>query len=372
MNNSMPNTPFSTALSRSAKETQMRIEAIRSGPKKRPPVILIALVSAVCLLCGNLVSCQMVEAESPESSAVTDPASSASMSVGQEGPAGLSQTPEGWTTVELDAGLMKYIGQTSDWFYENYSPTEKEMAVLDNLPGAELPREAVEVYGARRKDYWHDTLLPVAYDEGEDVTVYFVVDPDSMPNVEPLVSPILWGGDLEQQRGIVLRCGDQAKYFHLYWEGNAHFVSNPALLVDDLDGDGQPEAALVLTDGWGTGVYTESLYIFDLDTMAYTIPDYSEIPLEISFSPNGNTTQLVSGERDWKVDLTQLAEPFKGIVEVGNQVRFQKKDGSMICCLDLDFSGMTLEYLASAHFPVVYEDGVYKLGAAVWMGDILS
>ena len=175
MNNSMPNTPFSTALSRSAKETQMRIEAIMSGPKKRPPVILIALVSAVCLLCGNLVSCQMVEAESPESSAVTDPASSASMSVGQEGPAGLSQTPEGWTTVELDAGLMKYIGQTSDWFYENYSPTEKEMAVLDNLPGAELPREAVEVYGARRKDYWHDTLLPVAYDEGEDVTVYFIV-----------------------------------------------------------------------------------------------------------------------------------------------------------------------------------------------------
>ena len=98
-----------------------------------------------------------------------------------------------------------------------------------------------------------------------------------MPNVEPLVSPILWGGDLEQQRGIVLRHGERTAYFHLYWGGNGHFASNPTLLADDLDGDGQPEAALVLTDGWGTGVHTESLYIFDLDTMTYTAVSYTHL-----------------------------------------------------------------------------------------------
>ncbi|MCI9159298.1 MAG: hypothetical protein HFF55_09905 [Lawsonibacter sp.] len=48
-----------------------------------------------------------------------------------------------------------------------------------------------------------------------------------------------------------------------------------------------------------------------------------------------------------------------------------KKDGQLVCDLDLDFSCLTLEYLASAYFPVVYEDGAYKLGPAVWMGDIL-
>ena len=38
MNDKMPRTPFSTQLSRSAKETEIRIRNIFSGPKKRPPV----------------------------------------------------------------------------------------------------------------------------------------------------------------------------------------------------------------------------------------------------------------------------------------------------------------------------------------------
>ena len=367
MNNKMPRTPFSTPLSGSAKETEIRIRNIMSGPKKRPPVLFLALMFSVCIFCGNLVSCHVAEAEQ-DPSVLDTPDTSASVS--QPPDASVPKEPA-WTPAELDAGLMKYVGQTGDWFYENYFPTEKEMALLENLPADELPREAVEVYYAMRRDYWRDTLLPVAYDERADVTVYFVVDPDSMPNVEPLVSPILWGGDLEQRRGIVLRHGDRAEYFHLCWDGNAHFASNPTLLTDDLDGDGQPEAALILTDGWGTGVYAESLYIFDLDTMTCSVPDLAKVPLEITVSPGGNTARLSSGEQEWKVDLTQLHEPFKGKVEVGNQVSFQKKDGLLVCDLELDFSCMTLGYLASAHFPIVYEDGAYKLGPAVWMGDII-
>ena len=361
MNENMPRTPFSTPLSGSARETEIRIRSIMSGPKKRPPLPFLILAFSLCIFCGNIVSCQVAETDTP---AAQD--SSASVSAPPD-----TSEEQPWVPVELKTGMLQYIGQTSDWFYENYSPSEQEMAVLDDLPGAELPREAAEVYCALRRDYWRDTLLPVAYDEGEDVTVYFVVNPDSMPNVEPLVSPILWGGDLEQQRGIVLRHGERTAYFHLYWGGNGHFASNPTLLADDLDGDGQPEAALVLTDGWGTGVHTESLYIFDLDTMTYTVPDFSDIPLEITASPGETTARMSSGEREWKVDLTQLAEPFNGTVEVGNVVHFRKKDGGMICSLHLDFSCATLEYLASAHFPIIYADGVYKLGPAVWMGDLL-
>ena len=361
MNENMPRTPFSTPLSGSARETEIRIRSIMSGPKKRPPLPFLILAFSLCIFCGNIVSCQVAETDTP---AAQD--SSASVSAPPD-----TSEEQPWVPVELKTGMLQYIGQTSDWFYENYSPSEKEMAVLDNLPGAELPWEAVEVYYAMRRDYWRDTPLPVAYDEGEDVTVYFVVNPDSMPNVEPLVSPILWGGDLEQQRGIVLRHGERTAYFHLYWGGNGHFASNPTLLADDLDGDGQPEAALVLTDGWGTGGYAQSLYIFDLDTMTCTVPDFSDVPLEITASPGGKTARLSSGEREWKVDLTQLAEPFNGTVEVGNVVHFRKKDGGMICSLHLDFSCATLEYLASAHFPIIYADGVYKLGPAVWMGDLL-
>jgi len=66
MNKKMPRTPFSTPLSGSARETELRIRSIFSGPKKRPPILLLALMCAVCLLCGSLVSCQKAGEISPE------------------------------------------------------------------------------------------------------------------------------------------------------------------------------------------------------------------------------------------------------------------------------------------------------------------
>ena len=61
MNEKMPRTPFSTPLSGSVKETEMRIRNIMSGPKKRPPLPFLILVFSVCIFCGNLVSCQVAE-----------------------------------------------------------------------------------------------------------------------------------------------------------------------------------------------------------------------------------------------------------------------------------------------------------------------
>lgn len=66
MKNTIPRTPFSTSLSRSARETELRIKNILSGPRKRPPVLFLALMFSICILCGNLVSCQMAQAEVPE------------------------------------------------------------------------------------------------------------------------------------------------------------------------------------------------------------------------------------------------------------------------------------------------------------------
>ena len=74
MNDKMPRTPFSTQLSRSAKETEIRIRNIFSGPKKRPPVLFLALMCLIALSCGDLVSCQVKEAEAPDVS--DQPASS--------------------------------------------------------------------------------------------------------------------------------------------------------------------------------------------------------------------------------------------------------------------------------------------------------
>ncbi|NBI09049.1 hypothetical protein D1641_03305 [Colidextribacter sp. OB.20] len=66
MNKNIPRTPFSTPLSGSARVTELRIKNILTGPKKRPPTLFLAAMFAVCLLCGNLVSCQVKEADSAE------------------------------------------------------------------------------------------------------------------------------------------------------------------------------------------------------------------------------------------------------------------------------------------------------------------
>ena len=52
----MPKTWFSTPLSKNAKDTERRIRNIFEGQRRRPAVIVLALVAAVALLCGSLVA----------------------------------------------------------------------------------------------------------------------------------------------------------------------------------------------------------------------------------------------------------------------------------------------------------------------------
>ncbi|WP_251315965.1 hypothetical protein [Flintibacter muris] len=65
MNNKMPRTPFSLPLSGSAREAEIRIRNIMSGPKKRPPLPFLILMFSLCIFCGNIVSCQMAEPDAP-------------------------------------------------------------------------------------------------------------------------------------------------------------------------------------------------------------------------------------------------------------------------------------------------------------------
>ena len=62
MDHNVPRSPFSTRLSGSAKETELRIRSIFQWKKKRPPVWLMLVTAMLCLSCGSLVSCQVAEA----------------------------------------------------------------------------------------------------------------------------------------------------------------------------------------------------------------------------------------------------------------------------------------------------------------------
>ena len=54
--NAMPKTWFSTPLSKNAKDTEGRIRNIFEGQRRRPAVIVLALVAAAALLCGSVVA----------------------------------------------------------------------------------------------------------------------------------------------------------------------------------------------------------------------------------------------------------------------------------------------------------------------------
>ncbi len=62
----MPNTPFSTRLSGSAKETELRLRSIFQWKKKRPPVMLALLIAVMMLSCFGLFSCAPAESNKAE------------------------------------------------------------------------------------------------------------------------------------------------------------------------------------------------------------------------------------------------------------------------------------------------------------------
>ena len=64
MKQKIPHSPFSTHLSGSAKETELRLRNIFQWKKKRPPVVLFVLILVVLLSCFGLFSCTP-QAESP-------------------------------------------------------------------------------------------------------------------------------------------------------------------------------------------------------------------------------------------------------------------------------------------------------------------
>lgn len=67
-----PRSPFTTYLSGSARETELRIRSIFQWKKKRPPAALMILVLAAVLLCGNLAACQTESAPGGDASGPLD------------------------------------------------------------------------------------------------------------------------------------------------------------------------------------------------------------------------------------------------------------------------------------------------------------
>lgn len=355
-----PNSPFATRLSGSTKETELRIRNIFQWKKKRPPVVLLVLSALIALFCGSLVSCQPRQGESAADSDIPSENTAIDGSIVSED----MEEPQELTTASGQGGpvsfkieVMFLPWESKLWQEPMEGLTEKQKELLENLPVDELPRKAVELYGLYYDDVWRDTLIPMAADEEADVTLYGVINAKKLFEDDPVSRAV----EIRNVDGIILRAGDQAVYYPLYWENVFYDRNNPLMLVRDFDGDGKDEAAVCLRAGHGTGISVFNLYFFDLDTMTYTVPDYSAFgEIEVEYDPAAHTATLTSAADHLTVDVPDYLEPlWKGTC--GNIVDFYEQDGQIYCRVMLDFRN-TVGYLACATAPVIWQEGGYGLG----------
>ena len=236
--------------------------------------------------------------------------------------------------------------------------TDEQRELLADLPAGELPREPVDLWDLRRRDIWRDTLVPLLYDREADVTFYLVVSTPSGDLDDAL--PAAYAGHSLTPAGIVLRAGDRAVYHPLLLD--CWYGPNCWMEIDDFDGDREDELALCLFTGGGTGVWVESLYFFELDTLDYSAPDCSAFGnILVDYDPDAQTASLsLPGSREsLTVDVSNYL-PFRG-AEVGNQVSYTLVDGQIYCRVMIDFMA-TVGYEAAATAPVRWDGSQWILG----------
>lgn len=314
----LPHSPFTTPLSSSVRETELRIRSILQWKKRRPPLPALILALLLVLLCGGLVSCQaQAEEEPPDTDLISLPVKGE-----------VAVSPEDET------------------LWDQLSP--EQQALLADLPVSQLPREAVDLDSVTSEDIWQGTLLPAHFDPETDTTLYLV-----LANNEKAKG---------LSYGLVLRHLDQAAYFPLpysvYYSYGSFWME-----TGDFNGDGHWDAAVCLLWGHGTGVYVESLYLFDLETLTYAVPDFSSLAeATASYDPETGTATLQIGSSSVTVPLPEEHPPVEQ-VGFGDQVRYSYWDGQISCQLGFDFSGMLTGYYVQGSAPILWKDGRYQLGS---------
>ena len=142
----LPRSPFTTPLSGSARETELRIRSIFQWKKQRPPLWAMVLIAALILTCGGLVSCQVQGGQTNE-------------------PA--TQSGEGWDT----QAVLDALFQSSD--ASILSPGSIQSELLDSQGTSEdLTLAAGHFYDDLGQ---YSLLLGVVGRNGAETGVPFVV-----------------------------------------------------------------------------------------------------------------------------------------------------------------------------------------------------
>ena len=335
MSTSIFHSPFTTALSGSARETEDRIRNIFQYQKKRPPVPALLLACALALSCGGLVSCQSQnagEAEVPFPTFTDLPGEPLEVAV------------PGWTYVS------EYPGEPP----------------LEGLTVKDLPAAPVDLEDFSQSESWNETVWLLSQDTQRDVALYGVIQ---FENYEPGLA------DASGLYGIIVRSGAQWRFYPLNWQINLWAYQAPELWFGDFDGDGQEELAFALVYERGSMVWRESLYLIELDSLDYDMPDFAvSAGLTVSYDPDSMTLyaatedQLLLMDESW-VDGAPISE---GIFQNSTQVEFSYRDGLLRCQMSFVPSEAPMSSPAIVDYTIQFQEGGYALCDPELSPDTLS
>ena len=335
MPTSIFHSPFTTALSGSAKETEDRIRNIFQYKKKRPPLLLFILACALALTCGGLVSCQSQnagEAEVPFPTFTDLPGEPLEVAV------------PGWTYVS------EYPGEPP----------------LEGLTVKDLPAAPVDLEDFSQSESWNETVWLLSQDTQRDVALYGVIQ---FENYEPGLA------DASGLYGVIVRSGAQWRFYPLNWQINLWAYQAPELWFGDFDGDGQEELAFALVYERGSMVWRESLYLIELDSLDYDMPDFAvSAGLTVSYDPDSMTLyaatedQLLLMDESW-VDGAPISE---GIFQNSTQVEFSYRDGLLRCQMSFVPSEAPMSSPAIVDYTIQFQEGGYALCDPELSPDTLS
>ena len=335
MSSSIFHSPFTTALSGSAKETEDRIRNIFQYKKKRPPLLFFVLACILALTCGGLVSCQSQnagEAEVPFPTFTDLPGEPLEVAV------------PGWTYVS------EYPGEPP----------------LEGLTVKDLPAAPVDLEDFSQSESWNETVWLLFQDTQRDVALYGVIQ---FENYEPGLA------DASGLYGVIVRSGAQWRFYPLNWQINLWAYQAPELWFGDFDGDGQEELAFALVYERGSMVWRESLYLIELDSLDYDMPDFAvSAGLTVSYDPDSMTLyaatedQLLLMDESW-VDGAPISE---GIFQNSTQVEFSYRDGLLRCQMSFVPSEAPMSSPAIVDYTIQFQEGGYALCDPELSPDTLS
>ena len=327
-----PSSPFSTPLSGSARETERRLQNICQGPKKRPPILSLALASVLALSCGSLVSCQ-----SQETLTLSDLFA-------------LSGEP-----YQIEQTLP-----TSCWLLDEQELTQDALS-LEGLTTETLPTTLADLSDLEHSPSWNQLVWLLAQDEERDTALYGVAQ----------IGPY---NDWFKTYGVIVRVDSRWAFYPLEWWCSWQTQRVPELWFGDYDEDGQEELAFALAwaQAW-TQTYQgrqESLFFVELDTLEYTPLDPAgPFGLSTAYNQEAQVLSISTGHQLLQIDdVSELRERPEPLI-----VEFTRTDGQIRCQVQFLFSNPSEEELVvPMELTLKRRNGDYAMGNASFTASVFS